>query len=113
MADTDFEEFPEDITLQKCLTIIENNQAVLIVDTRKEFTQNIRDASESCEKKVNLEFSHKLWSDNRVKIAKELLERFGEIKVYMRQNKFTVNKTVSDENEIPAEIESVTIEFWK
>jgi hypothetical protein len=111
----EFNEFPEDIDLQNCIKIIETNQLGLLIQTRQIFTNSIRQACTICEKNVKLDFSDKLWYDNRLIIAKELLERFGEIKVIMNGNssEYQVGKSISDPSILPSEIAAVIIEFWK
>lgn len=111
----DFYKFPKDIDLQNCIKIIETNQQGLLTQTRHDFTYKIRQACTICEKNVKLDFSDKLWYDNRIIIVKELLERFGEIKVIMNGNtsEYQVGKSISDPSALPSEIVAVIIEFWK
>lgn len=102
--------FPMDIKRDACMKVLEKNQSILLQETRAYFTNVIRAALNNCEKSVSLTFDDRLWSNNRIKIAIELLERFGEF-IISTQGNYVVTKSTNNMEEIPKNIKVIKIEF--
>ena len=82
----------------------------IIKKTREYFCKEIRGAVKQCQQSVILKFLDSLWAENRVTITKELLERFGELRVKTSGNYVTTAK-VSEIKDIPINIVDIEIEF--
>ncbi len=109
------DEFPEDFTLQKCMRIIETNQAKWTKEVRKDFHEKIMAAVENCDRKVSLDFPQNLWPEHKTQITKELLTIFGELQIKTNQqsSNATVTKLISDGAEISKEPNTIVIQFHK
>lgn len=105
------DKFPEDLTRANCVLKMNINQQVFLKNTRKEFNDLIDQAVEVCDQELTLVFPKKLWMENRLIIASELLERFGELRLTNVQKNITVNKVTDDVTKLPKNLQSVTIEF--
>jgi hypothetical protein len=106
------ESFPDHIERVACKNKLTQNQKILTQTQREIFTNEIDNAITKCEKEVHLAFDKKLWPEHRVVIAKELLARFGQLKVHkVDKNYSDISKKASRNQEIPINIISITIEF--
>lgn len=105
------DEFPENINRKNCLETLEKNQLGLIRDCREDFTKSIITALNNCEKSVTLLFNDKLWSEHRVKLTSELLDRFGEVKTVTSQDRIDVFKLTSNIEDIRDNIQKIIIYF--
>ena len=105
--------FPDNFNLKTCMDVIGKKQAKLIKEERQNLYDTTIAAVESCEKHVELVFSKKVWPENRNVLTLELLEKFGELKVTTMQGGFDITGVAADAEDIPKNIKSVIIEFWK
>lgn len=106
------DEFPVNLTRDKCISQMTENQKNLLKTTRKLFTEIIDKSVDNCDKEVILNFPDRLWMDNRIIIATELQDRFGEIKLINPQKHATITKITNQSSELPKNIQSITIEFF-
>ena len=105
------ETFPKEINLKTCMQEIKKNQSTLILQTRKEFCEQINEAVKLCKCTVTLEYPVCLWAENRILIARELFERFGTINVRIG-GQFPTTISIKDPEVIPKGISSITIELF-
>lgn len=84
------ESFPPSINRMYCINALNTNQTLLLLDLRKSFTDLIFESLEKSQKSVLLEFDKKIWPSTKSTIIKELLERFGEIKIISKTNKLEI-----------------------
>lgn len=75
------EKFPDFINRTNVLEKLRENQNFLLEKTRELFTKTIRLKIANSERNITLHFDEKLWKQNRAVIVRELLERYGEIKI--------------------------------
>lgn len=75
------DKFPDFINRKTILEQLCVNQNYLLEKTREIFTQVLRQKIANSERNIKLHFDEKLWKQNRAIIVKELLERYGEIKI--------------------------------
>ena len=105
-----FDSFPEDFNRDKCFQDLTTNQEKLILETRERFYEKTILAVENCNRSVELEFPERLWQEHRVSIAKEIMERFGEIRITNMDR--TVSTTLITEiDNLPKKMRMVTIEL--
>ncbi len=106
------EVFPDDIKLQACILAMEQNQVELLKNTRLDFCNKIRNSVKLCHRELTFKFPDNLWAENRVKLSNELMERFGELTLYIDDgNELNPKFTTTLKNDIPKNIGSVKIEF--
>jgi len=106
------DEFPEELNRGNCMEQLKKNQAGIIKDVRKDFYEQILQSINNSDKAVTLEYPSNLWPENRLVITKELLARFGVLKVSTPNNNYVTTKTASDEDDLPINIKSIRIEFY-
>ena len=105
------EEFPEDLNMDICQKELEKNQSIMLKEVRKNFYHCIKKSVENCDSYVKLDFPEKMWSDNKVKLVGELLQRFGVLKIKQTNSEHDVRKTIQLGKEIPKNITQIIIEF--
>ena len=103
--------FPEHIDRMICIDTLKKNQVSLTQKTREIFTKSITDALKNSDKSVKLFFDDRLWTDGRVKITIELLQRFGEIKFVTKQGNIEITRITNKTTDIPTDITAIIIEF--
>lgn len=107
----EFDTFPSKLDRKWCIEEMTKNQINIMRETRQQFTNLIKECVKNCEPTVTLTFPKRLWSSNRVKIALELINHFGEVKMCSLQNSSILTKIGASKDEIPQTIESLTIMF--
>lgn len=111
------DKFPDDCNRQICHDTMTKNQNTLVKDTRKQFYDTYIKAVADCNPEMVLEFPEKLWYEHRVTITKELLERFGKIKIAgLTKNgnkECDVIKPITNPEDLPSNIRKIIIEFIK
>ena len=107
----DYDSFPTTLDRKWCVDEMTKNQIFIMRETRKNFATLINECVMKCEPSVTLVFPKRLWCANRVKIALELISRFGEVKMASLQGLAVMTKIGSNKEEIPNNIESVIINF--
>ena len=105
------EKFPDDFNRKTCNDILTKNQTELIKQVRKIFYDTITKAIDDCDQYVILTFPDKLWQEQRAELIKELLDRFGKIKLEMVNPQHSITKLINDANDIPKDVKKVTIKF--
>ena len=108
------DEFPNNFNRQECIVIMKECQSQLLKDIREIFYNIITTSVQECSQLITLEFPDKLWNEHRKTLVRELVERFGKLKVEVigSMNKFNVTKpivTITDP--IPDDIKIVTIDL--
>ena len=105
--------FPQDFNLQNCFKRIEHNQKNLIKDVRQDFYNLVQEGVEKCEKKVELHFPDKLWSDNRNILVSEMIDRFGELEVKSeRSAEVSVTECIHADEPLPKNVSTIILELW-
>lgn len=107
----DGELFPATLDRKWCVEEMTKNQIGIMKETRKSFTALINECVTKCEPTVTLTFPKRLWFANRGKIALELINRFGEVKMVSLQGTAVSTKIGSNKEDIPNNIEAVIITF--
>ena len=105
------DKFPDDLDLKSCNDKLIENQFELSRVVRKNFYDNIKKSINDCERSVQLKFPDKLWIEHRNEIIKELLERFGKLKLSTVGSAHTVLKMVNNKEDIPQNVNIIIIEF--
>ena len=105
--------FPETFGLKQCMEIIETQQDVLVKEIRQNFYDKVMEAAKKCKKDVELTFPENLWDEHRLKITRELVQKFGEIRVISIQDKAKSKRPISDPNDVPKNVDAITIQFSK
>jgi len=104
--------FPDEFNRGSCMKELKKNQSGIILEVRKEFYEKALESIKRSDRVVSFDFPDKLWQENRLKITKELLGRFGILKVSVPGENYVTTKTASDEDELPNNIKSIKIEFF-
>lgn len=107
------DQFPTNFTRQVCHDILTKNQSDLIKQVRDQFHKETLKAIEQCNPEVMLEFPEKLWHEHRVTLIKELLDRFGKIKIKTNNPEYNALKPITTTDDLPNNIKKVIIEFMK
>jgi hypothetical protein len=110
------DQFPESFNRATCLDIMEKCQADLLRTIRKEFFDKITTSVQECSTYVVLEFPDKLWNEHRVTLIKELLHKFGKMRVEIEPGKtvkHNLKKELTITDSIPENIKQITIDFVK
>ena len=106
------EEFPEDLNRETCLKNLEKNQSEMLKEVRNNFYNTIKKSVENCDSYVKLEFPEKMWTENKIIIISELLQRFGVLKIKQQNTEHDVKKTLQiGVKDIPKNVTQVIIEF--
>lgn len=106
-------QFPENFNRKVCNDTMEKNQSELIKVVRHDFHKKVSETIDDCESVAILEFPSKLWHCHRVTLIKELLERFGKVRVQTANTHFDVTKLITSTEDIPNSVTKVLIEFIK
>lgn len=107
------DKFPDTFNRKTCNDQMAKNQLVLIKDVRQNFTDLVKKAVEDCNQKITLEFPDRLWHEHKTVIVKEILERFGKIKIQTTNIHADVIKTIQNIEDIPTNVKKIIIEFIK
>lgn len=107
------DKFPDTFNRKICNDRMAKNQLILIKDVRKSFVDQVEKAVEDCSQTVTLEFPDRLWHEHKVVIIKEILERFGKVKVQTSNIHANVIKSIQNIEDIPNNVKKVIIEFIK
>lgn len=105
--------FPDYFCRKVCNDEMEKNQNELIKEVRKQFHVEVLNTIKNCEPLSTLEFPHKLWQSHRVTIIKELLERFGKVRIQILNSSHNITKLITLPEDIPNHVDKVLIEFVK
>jgi hypothetical protein len=103
------DKFPEELNRITCANILLENQNLLMNQTRKNFTKIIYDNLSKSIKLINLPFDDKLWKNNRIIIANELLINFNEIRITFNNNKIVITKPITKPTDIPSDVCIISI----
>lgn len=106
------DKFPEGFTRKICNDQMAKNQLMLIKDVRKTFYDSTLKSVEDCNPKLTLEFPDKLWHEHKVVLIKELLERFGKLKIVCGAQ-YEVTRLIDNVEDVPIGVKRVIIEFIK
>ncbi len=113
--DFSFDGFPPEFNLGNCMRIISDKQHDLIKTVRRAFYTQVQKATDDCDKFVDLVFPENLWSNYRVQVTREVMDRYGQVDIVSnrsQKNEFDVTLTsVSDPNDVPSDVKSVRIVF--
>lgn len=104
------ETFPLDLNRQSCIDKMSVYQQDLIKDTRKSLVENITRFTEECNPIMTLNFPDRLWHKHKVTLIKELLERFGKLKI-KSDGLYNTTITINNTNDLPSNIVQIIIEF--
>lgn len=107
------DKFPDTFNRKICNDRMAKNQFILIKEVRKNFVDIVEKAVEDCSQYVTLEFPDRLWHEHKTVIIRELLERFGKIKVQTSNVHANVVKIIQSIEDIPNNVKKVIIEFIK
>ena len=107
------EEFPDTFNRKRCNDIMTTNQLILIKDVRKQFFDIVKASLEECSPQVTLDFPEKLWHEHKLTLIKELLERFGKIKIQTSNVHYETTKLITTLEDVPNFVKKVIIEFIK
>jgi len=107
------DKFPDTFNRKICNDRMARNQLTLIKEVRKSFVDIVEKAVEDCSQTVTLEFPDRLWHEHKTIIIRELLERFGKIKIQTSSVHANVIKTIQSIEDIPNNVKKVIIEFIK
>ncbi|AYV77327.1 MAG: hypothetical protein Barrevirus35_6 [Barrevirus sp.] len=107
------EKFPESFNRKIINDLMEQNQLELIKIIRNDFHEIVLNTIAMCEPTVPLEFPSKLWQCHRVTLIKELIERFGKVRIQTANSHFDVTKLITSTDDIPNYVNKVIIEFVK
>lgn len=105
------EKFPENFNRKICMDVISKNQSDLIKKVRRDFYEKIMASTDTCEIDVKLDFPEKLWHEHKITLIKELIDKFGKIKVRTTNPQCEVLKLINDPEEIPRNAKQLIIEF--
>ncbi len=103
--------FPETFNRKTCIDKMTVNQKELIKDTRETFYKIIMTLTEECNPIMILDFPDRLWHDHKATLTRELLERFGKLKVKIINPQAEVTKTITDIKDFPNNVKRIIIEF--
>lgn len=106
------DKFPDNFNRVTLNARAQQKQNILINLVREELFNTVVNSIEECENKVEFEFPAKLWQQYRKTLTIELLEKFGELKIYTKQGSVTTAFLTSDKNNIPSNIKQIEIEFF-
>jgi hypothetical protein len=111
------EQFPLNFTRAKCYEKMEKSQAELLKMIRQTFYDSITSSVDDCVELIILEFPNKLWNTHRITLVRELLERFGKMRVECAPGKIVKHEmakpflTLTDK--IPENIKKITINLYE
>lgn len=107
--------WPDCITLKDCKEQMEQNQVIVIEQTRSLFCKSIMNAVNNSVPIVALDFPKNLLNNNKILIIKELIDRFGAISVDGESDNYTLceAKCVNDMDDIPPNPTKIYLEFLK
>ncbi|ARF09620.1 hypothetical protein Indivirus_1_243 [Indivirus ILV1] len=106
-------QFPEDFNRKVCNDTMEKNQNELVKVIRQNFHKKVSETITDCESVATLEFPSKLWHCHRITIIKELLERFGKVRIQVANTHYDVTKLITSIDDVPNYVSKVLIEFIK
>ena len=107
------DEFPETFNRKVCNDVMTCNQAKLIKEVRKTFYDLVQEAVDNCSSVVTLDFPEKLWHEHRVTLIKELIDRFGKIKIQTSNIHCETTKLITSVDDVPNFVKKVLVEFVK
>lgn len=105
------DKFPDTFNRKTCIEKMTVKQAELIKTTRKQFFDDVEKLTNECPVSMTLDFPERLWHEHKLTLIKELLEKFGKLKVKVINPQAEITKSISDINEAPTNIKKVIIEF--
>jgi len=104
--------FPDTFNRKACIDKMTQNQKELIKETRETFYKSIMNFTEECNPVMILDFPDRLWHDHKMTLTKELLDKFGKLKVKIINTQAEVTKTITDIKDFPNNVKRVIIEFY-
>ena len=107
------DKFPEEFNRKVCNDTMTKGQDELIKVIRQAFHQVVLDTIKDCEPVAVLEFPTKLWHNHRVTLIKELLERFGKVRIQTANTHCDITKLITSIDDVPNYVNKVFIEFIK
>lgn|SRR5579863_4867363 len=106
------DKFPQHFNRSACNEIMEKCQIELVKNIRQTFYESINKSVNDCMPQVTLEFPDNLWDEHRMTLIKELLERFGKLKIQIVSEHILI-KLVTHIDNVPSGVKNVIIEFIK
>lgn len=109
--------FPPDFNRASCMGIISKNQFTLRKQVREQFYNTITEAATSCQTSVQLIYPDNLWSQHKIQLTQELLEKFDRLEVQSvtrlsnHRQSAAVTKILYQDEPIPPEVISITVYF--
>lgn len=107
------DKFPDSFNRATCYDIMEQCQTELLKTTRNTIYENIQTSVRDCSQLITLEFPDKLWNEHRITLIRELLERFGKIRVEDPNKGAPRIKQLNITEAIPDNVKRVTIDLIK
>ena len=107
------DKFPDELSKINCLKIIEEKQKLMLKNIRAEFTEKIYKALENCDKDIILEFNDKMFSEHKITITEELLDKFGELYLVTVNDHNTIIKYTTNKKEIPTTLKKIKIKLYE
>ena len=105
------DKFPDTFTRKTCIDKMTVKQVSLLKQTRKDFVDQVEKFTEETNPIMTLEFPERLWHEHKLTLIRELLEKFGKLKVKVVNPQAEVTKSIADVNDAPTNIRKVIIEF--
>lgn len=105
--------FPDNFTRQTCMDIMKTSQSQFLKTIRQTFYDNINNSVQECSQLITLEFPDKLWNEHRKTLIRELVERFGKLRVEVisTNNPNLAKPIVTITDPIPDNIKRITIDL--
>lgn len=116
--------FPDNFNREICMKSLDENQAKLVENTRKNFYDKINDDISNLKETVELQFNEHLWNKHKKVIVRELLDKFEYLNITTRisqsgnlsltgySNRDTTStRQINKSSEIPDNITNIKINF--
>lgn len=115
--------FPDNFNRESCLKSLDENQLILLENTRKKFYDQINNNITNLREIIILSFDDCLWNKHRKVIVRELLDKFDylNIETYISKNtqmgkgisikNATSSRQINKSSEIPDNIINIRINF--
>lgn len=107
------DKFPDNFNRKTCNDIMKDCQEELVKTVRKAFYDTIQKSVQDCSQIAILEFPDKLWHQHKIVLIKEILDRFGKVKIQTITSTHDRVVQITNSNDIPTNVKRITIEFIK
>lgn len=105
------DKFPEDFNRVKINEVITLKQSELLRNSRKQIYETLIDEVNKYEQQITIKLHKLLWYEHKVKIIREILDKFGKIKIKSDNSQCSVSKTIESDDDIPPNVCEITIDF--